>query len=50
MDLRLECNEGENLDTASGPTRFSAFMGPRANMYVARCILGFVVWMCVISS
>ena len=26
VDLHLARNEGENLDTAYGPTRFSAFM------------------------
>ena len=31
--IDLECNEGESLDTAYGPTGFSAFMRPRANMY-----------------
>ena len=43
IDLHLECNEGGSLDTTYGPTGFSAFMGPRANMYVARCVLGCVV-------
>ena len=36
IELHLEYNEGESLDTAYGPTGFSAFMRPRANMYVAR--------------
>ena len=47
----LECNEGESLDTAYGPTGFSAFMRPRANMYWhgARCLLGCIVWMCICS-
>ena len=43
------CDEGESLDTAYGPTGFSAFMRPRANMYVARCVLGCIVWMCIIK-
>ena len=47
--IDLECNEGESLDTAYGPTGFSAFMRPRANMYVARCFLGCIVWMCIIK-
>ena len=38
VDLHLECNEGENA-------RFSAFMGPRASMYAARCVLGCIAWM-----
>ena len=46
MNLHLECNEGESLDTAYGPTGFSAFMRPRANMrYVERCAVGCTVWM-----
>ena len=49
IDLRLECNEGENLNTAYGPTGFSAFMGSRANIYVARCVVGCIVWMCIIK-
>ena len=28
IDLHLECNEGESLDTAYGPTGFSAFTRP----------------------
>ena len=40
IDLHLEWNEGESMDTAYGLTGFSAFMRPRANMYVARCVLG----------
>ena len=32
IDLHLECNEGESLDTAYGPTGFTAFMRPRANI------------------
>ena len=45
----LERNEGESLDTAYGPTGFSAFMRPRVNIYVARCVLGCIVWMCIIK-
>ena len=30
IDLHLECNEGETLDTTYDPTGFSAFMRPRA--------------------
>ena len=46
IDLHLECNQGEILDTACGPTGFSAFMRPRAYMFVARCVSGCIVWMC----
>ena len=50
IDLHLEWNEGESMDTAYGLTGFSAFfMRPRANMYVARCVLGSIVWMCIIK-
>ena len=31
--LHLKCSEGESLDTADGPTGFSAFVRPRAKMY-----------------
>ena len=33
---------------AYGPTGFPAFVRPRANMYAARCVLGYIVWMCSI--
>ena len=49
IDLHLECNEGESLYTAYGQAGFSAFMRPRANMCVARCVLGCIVWMCTIK-
>ena len=50
IDLHLECNEGKSLGTAYGSTGFSACMRPRASIYVARCVLGCIAWMCIISS
>ena len=48
-DLRTRPKINADTRQVHIPGGFSAFMGPRANTYVARCVLGCIVWMCIIK-